>query len=74
MPAARSVVSAVLQKQFGHPDRAASAREHERQARELHKLALRELHTWAGSAATGEGWLLQRSGSSRTPGGLILAG
>ncbi len=28
MPASRSVVSAVLQERFGHPDRAASVREH----------------------------------------------
>ena len=42
--------AAVLQEQFGHPDRAAAAREHGRHARELHELALRELRTWAGSA------------------------
>jgi hypothetical protein len=28
MPASRSVVSAVLQERFGHPDRAASVRQH----------------------------------------------
>lgn len=42
--------AAALQERFGHPDRAARAREHGRQARELHQQALRELRDWAGSA------------------------
>ena len=48
--------AAALQERFGHPDRAASAREHGRQARELHQQALRELYAWAGSAPAGEDW------------------
>jgi hypothetical protein len=47
--------AAVLQERFGHPDRAAAAREHARHARELHAQALRELHDWAGLAPAGEG-------------------
>ena len=47
--------AAVLQERFGHPDRAANAREHGRQARELHALALEELHSWAGQPPAGEG-------------------
>ena len=39
--------AAVLQERLGHPDRAANAREHGRQARELHAQALQELHGWA---------------------------
>jgi hypothetical protein len=42
--------AAALQERFGHPDRAARARKHGRQARELHQQALRELRDWAGSA------------------------
>ena len=42
--------AAALQERLGHPDRAASAREHGRHARELHQQALQELHDWAGSA------------------------
>ncbi|HJU01302.1 MAG TPA: hypothetical protein VJ966_08860 [Actinomycetes bacterium] len=40
--------AAALQERLGHPDRAARAREHGRQARELHQQALQELHDWAG--------------------------
>src|SRR5262245_17379114 len=51
----RHAEAALLQEQFGHPDRAAAAREHGRHARELYQQALRELRTWAGSASAGEG-------------------
>ena len=47
--------AAALQERFGHPDRAANAREHGRQARELHAQALQELLTWAGQPPPGEG-------------------
>jgi hypothetical protein len=46
--------AAALQERFGHSDRAAAAREHGRQARELHQQALWELHAWAGSAPAAE--------------------
>ena len=46
--------AAALQERFGHPDRAASAREHGRQARALHAQALRELQDWAGSGPAAE--------------------
>ena len=47
--------AAALQECFGHPDRAANAREHGRHARELHAEALRELLTWAGQPPPGQG-------------------
>jgi hypothetical protein len=46
--------AAELQERYGHPDWAASAREHAQQARTLHEQALRELHDWAGLAPAGE--------------------
>ena len=46
--------AAAVQDRMGHPDRAARAREHGRQARELHKQALRELHAWTGSSPEAE--------------------
>jgi hypothetical protein len=46
--------AAALQERFGHPDQAAAAREHGRQARELHQQALWELYAWAGSAPAAE--------------------
>jgi hypothetical protein len=58
----------VLQERFGHPDRAASAREHGRQARELHKLALRELHAWLGRRRPAR-LAPATVGSTRTPRG-----
>jgi hypothetical protein len=38
--------AAELQDRFGHPDRAANAREHAQKARELRELALREQREW----------------------------
>ena len=46
--------AAELQERFGHADRAAAAREHGRQARELHALALEELYSWTGWARADE--------------------
>jgi len=40
--------AAQVQERFGHPDRAATAREHARHARELLELALREQQEWEG--------------------------
>jgi hypothetical protein len=74
MPASRSVVSAVLQERFGHPDRAASVREHGRQARELHKLALRELHGWLGRRRPARVSSCNGPVRAAHPEGLILAG
>jgi hypothetical protein len=47
--------AALLQERFGHPDRAANAREHGRQARVLHAQAVQELLSWAGQPPVGEG-------------------
>ena len=38
--------AATVQERFGHPDRAANAREHARRARELRELALWEQPEW----------------------------
>ena len=38
--------AAQVQERFGHPDRAAAAREHAQHARELLELALREQQEW----------------------------
>jgi hypothetical protein len=40
--------AAQVQERFGHPDRAATAREHAQHARELLQLALREQQEWEG--------------------------
>ena len=74
MPASRSIVSAVLQERFGNSDRAASAREHGRQARELHKLALQELHAGLGRRRPARVASANVPVRAAHPGGLILAG
>jgi hypothetical protein len=47
--------AAELQDRFGHPDRAANAREHARQARELRELALREQREWEAQLPASQG-------------------
>jgi hypothetical protein len=61
--------AAALQERFGHPDRAASAREHGRQARELYERALHELHAWAGltNGAAGPPWPRPGQGAANPP-------
>lgn len=46
--------AAAVQERFGHPDRAADAREHARRARELQELALREQREWEAQTSAGE--------------------
>jgi hypothetical protein len=46
--------AAAVQERFGHPDRAADAREHARGARELRELALREQREWEAKTSAGE--------------------
>ena len=46
--------AAAVQERFGHPDRAANAREHARHARELRELALREQREWEAQLPAGE--------------------
>lgn len=46
--------AAELQERFGHPDRAATAREHARRARELRELALGEQREWEARISAGE--------------------
>ena len=45
--------AAAVQERFGHPDRAAKAREHARRARELRELALREQRAWEAQTSAG---------------------
>jgi hypothetical protein len=46
--------AAAVQERFGHPDRAADAREHARRARELRELALREQREWEAQTSAGD--------------------
>jgi hypothetical protein len=46
--------AAAVQERFDHPDRAATAREHARRARELRELALREQREWEARTSAGE--------------------
>jgi hypothetical protein len=46
--------AATVQERFGHPDRAATAREHARGARELRELALEEQREWEAQTSAGE--------------------
>ena len=46
--------AAELQERFGHPERAATAREHARHARELHEEALRQQRDLEARAPAGE--------------------
>jgi hypothetical protein len=46
--------AAGVQERFGHPDRAADARDHARRARELRELALRELRAWEAQISAAE--------------------
>jgi hypothetical protein len=46
--------AAEVQERFGHPDRAADARDHARRARELRELALREQREWEAQNSAAE--------------------
>jgi hypothetical protein len=66
--------AAQVQERFGHPDRAATAREHAQHARELLELALHEQQEWEGQISvedlTGDGAVAVGPGlvARRSPG------